>query len=163
MAACSPILAPPSSRTRKGRVRRSGKDHTHPPLELEVLEKLRCSKEAAPNRTIVFIFQVERSISTIMMPKLIRLVVCSPCSSLSSGEVDLDSSAASPTTRRTPYPRHLLFGCESVQESWVQLMPMSVAALDTALSLRVHIIFYNSAIFCQVFIILPSLVLICIV
>ncbi|XP_044389277.1 uncharacterized protein [Triticum aestivum] len=125
MAACSPILAPPSSRTRKGRVRRSGKDHTHPPLELEVLEKLRCSKEAAPNRTIVFIFQVE--------------------------------------TRRTPYPRHLLFGCESVQESWVQLMPMSVAALDTALSLRVHIIFYNSAIFCQVFIILPSLVLICIV
>jgi len=42
-------------------------------------------------------------------------------------------------------------------------MPMSVAALDTALSLRAHIIFYNSAIFSQVFIILPSLVLICIV
>ncbi|XBH98897.1 hypothetical protein VPH35_128345 [Triticum aestivum] len=66
-------------------------------------------------------------------------------------------------TRRRPYARHLLFGCESVQGSWVRLMPMSVAALDTALSLRAHIIFYNSAIFSQVFIILPSLVLICII
>ncbi|XP_037409557.1 uncharacterized protein LOC119272067 [Triticum dicoccoides] len=84
-------------------------------------------------------------------------------SSLSSGEVDLDGLAASPVTRRRPYARHLLFGCESVQGSWVRLMPISVAALDTALSLRAHIIFCNSAIFSQVFIILPRLVLICIV
>ena len=37
-----------------------------------------------------------------MMPKLIRLVVCSPCSSLSSGKVDLDGSAASPAVRTPP-------------------------------------------------------------
>ena len=48
------------------------------------------------------LYYLHGSISTIMIPKLIRLVVCSPCSSLSSSEVDLDCSAASPAVRTSP-------------------------------------------------------------